>query len=181
MIPVVNLIILAVNIVVLYLLYQKHQGAEQNKSKIINEAHSKAKSIIAGAVEEATRELTKAQYMEQDLKEVLTGGLKAAAQKAEVDLTDRSKKLLEEISKEQLSSFKRLVSQQQQASRDLADQVIEQYKKERIAQIDSQINDFVHRIALQVLGKSISQQHHQRLIMEALDQARKEGIFDTIK
>lgn len=55
---------------------------------------------------------------------------------------------------------------------------LETYKKEQIKKIDEMIRNTVFRISQEVLAKTISPQEHERLIIEALDQAKKEGVFN---
>lgn len=54
---------------------------------------------------------------------------------------------------------------------------IHDYKREAMKKIDDGIYQIVLSVAKQVLGKTISMEEHQALIVRALDEAKKEGFF----
>ncbi len=54
---------------------------------------------------------------------------------------------------------------------------IENYKQEKIRQINKSIDELAMKLAREVLGKSISLEDHQKLIVEALEKAKREGLF----
>ncbi len=54
---------------------------------------------------------------------------------------------------------------------------IEEYKKEQIKKIDKEIYQILSQVAKEVLGKAIDISTHERLVIEALEKAKKEGIF----
>lgn len=54
---------------------------------------------------------------------------------------------------------------------------IEQYKKARLTQVDKSIADIILQIARKVLVKEINRDEHEKLVMKALEDAKKSGMF----
>ena len=54
---------------------------------------------------------------------------------------------------------------------------LENYKVARMAKINQEINALCSQVMLEVLGRSIPLAEHEKLLMEALEEAKKEGIF----
>jgi len=54
---------------------------------------------------------------------------------------------------------------------------LELYKVEALKKIDDQIYNVIQNISNEVLGKSISLQDHEQLIIDALEKAKKEGAL----
>ena len=55
---------------------------------------------------------------------------------------------------------------------------LENYKKSQVAKIDEMVANTVIKIAREVIGKTITPQEHEKLIMQALEQAKKEGVLN---
>jgi len=54
---------------------------------------------------------------------------------------------------------------------------IEDYKRAKYKQIDQEISKTVQDISMKVLKESISEEEHKRLILEALNEARKQNVL----
>src|SRR3989344_7834501 len=54
---------------------------------------------------------------------------------------------------------------------------VDEYKKNRLIQVDEQVRDIVFRAAKEVIGRSISFSEHEDLVNKALERAKKEKIF----
>lgn len=54
---------------------------------------------------------------------------------------------------------------------------IEDYKLQRLKAIDENINKIIARVSQEVLGKAIPLDEHERLVIEALERAKKEEVF----
>ncbi len=54
---------------------------------------------------------------------------------------------------------------------------LETYKKTQIGKIDEMIKTMVVKISQEVLAKTITPQEHEKLIIEALNQAKNEGVL----
>lgn len=58
-------------------------------------------------------------------------------------------------------------------------QELENYKQGRMSSFEGEVKDLAHRTALEILGRSISVEEHEQLIWEALDKAKRGGIFKS--
>lgn len=58
-----------------------------------------------------------------------------------------------------------------------ADSEVESYKKARMQQVDKEILVMVRRVAEKVLAKEIGIDEHEKLVLKALEEAKKQGIF----
>jgi len=54
---------------------------------------------------------------------------------------------------------------------------IENYRKEKIKEIDEKIYQIIKQVAKQTIGKTIDLSLHEKLVMEALEKAEKENFF----
>lgn len=54
---------------------------------------------------------------------------------------------------------------------------IEQYKKQRITQVDAQIYQVIAAVAKKVMGKTINLADHEDMVMAALEKAKKENLL----
>jgi len=59
-----------------------------------------------------------------------------------------------------------------------AKESIESYKKTRIDEIDSSVQEMLVKISEKVFGQTIPMAQHQKLIQKALEQAKQEGMFN---
>lgn len=54
---------------------------------------------------------------------------------------------------------------------------IEDYKKEKLKEVDQKIYQLIGEVAKKTIGKAIDISDHEQLVMEALEKAKKEKIF----
>ena len=83
----------------------------------------------------------------------------------------------EGLSKENLNPYK-ILEQKLNAEYDSAVKQIESYKLARIEKLDRGIIKTLEVASLAAFGKVISLQEHKELIVKALEDAKKEGIFN---
>jgi hypothetical protein len=55
---------------------------------------------------------------------------------------------------------------------------IDEYKLQKIRRIEQASNVLVQKVAEEILNKSLSLEDHQNLVIQSLEKAKKEGIFD---
>lgn len=58
-----------------------------------------------------------------------------------------------------------------------AEKEVEEYKKNKLIKVDSQIREIVIAAAREVIGRAISLSEHEDLVTKALEKAKKEQIF----
>lgn len=54
---------------------------------------------------------------------------------------------------------------------------VEEYKKARLSQVDKSLADIILQIARKVLVKEINREEHEKLVLKALEDAKKSGMF----
>lgn len=95
--------------------------------------------------------------------------------------------LAEELKKKTASMDKKIIEQLEVAEKEVSDQVktdlvevakaVERYKEAKFKQIDTQVYQVISETAKNTVGKVINLVDHQQLVMNALDQAKKEKFF----
>ncbi|OGH10606.1 MAG: hypothetical protein A2857_01625 [Candidatus Levybacteria bacterium RIFCSPHIGHO2_01_FULL_36_15] len=55
---------------------------------------------------------------------------------------------------------------------------IEAYKKEQTAKIDQSLSKIILKISSEILPKTLRPEDHEKIILQALDQAKKDGLFN---
>jgi NAD+--asparagine ADP-ribosyltransferase len=55
---------------------------------------------------------------------------------------------------------------------------LEDYKQIRLKQSDEIINQVIQKASQEVMNKSISLEDHQKILTDALEKAKTEGVFD---
>ena len=85
------------------------------------------------------------------------------------------KKMLAEITISQEEEAKRKIENVYQAM--LVE--VEKARDERLQKLGEEIFNILTSVSLRVLGKSLSVSDHEQLILEALEKAKKEGVFRT--
>ena len=97
-------------------------------------------------------------------------------------------KSMEEAALTELRNFKTLVANETSAAQKVVEKKIEDdyiklkgeletYRRAQMGQIDEKIYQLVAAVSKRVLGKAISLQEHQTLVMEALEDAKQQGLL----
>jgi hypothetical protein len=125
---------------------------EQNLQQIINDVHKEAFNSGNEAVSRYQASL-------QQITSVSLTGFQKVTNQLELSLQQQIKEfrttLLANLEKE-----------------------VESYKQSKIHRIDQASSIIVQRVAQEVLNKSLSLEDHQALVIQSLEKAKKEGIFD---
>lgn len=54
---------------------------------------------------------------------------------------------------------------------------LEEYKRKKMEELDTQVKSMVERVFVEVLGKSLTSSEHEKLVIEALDSAKRDGVL----
>lgn len=183
-------------------IYTVTEEAQFQAKMIIGHAVKKAQEILSETeylkkdlTQDARKKVT--QLAESYLSSFKTGAgeVNDAYKKALLEIQEKfleDEKIIsqemEQIQKQELASFKDILKgdavtagsylqKKVDAEFEKAQAEIENYKQEKLAQINKSVDELALKLARQVLGKSIPLEDHQTLIIEALERAKKEGIF----
>lgn len=79
--------------------------------------------------------------------------------------------------KTQEQSFITRNQEQIQVTSAEANRQVEEYKNSKLKLVDEQVKKIVEKTSRDILGKTLSLEDHEQLIKNALEQAKKEGVF----
>jgi G:T/U-mismatch repair DNA glycosylase len=118
----------------------------------------KEKGMISKEIGEIHQSLIKGK--EEILKEIKTSGDR---------LIDELNKKISQTLDSFSESIKRKISE--------AETTIENYKKERLKEVDKEVYRMLISVSKKVIGRVIDISTHEKLVIEALEKAKKEGVF----
>jgi F0F1-type ATP synthase membrane subunit b/b' len=156
------------------------EGGRLKAARIMEEARDKALQILEGAkfdagesqekVEEEMNRITKMQL--DNYNNMIQRISKSIEGEALKEVEEFRKKLEAEAGSVQKTVVARVEEDYAQAKKQ-----IEIYKMERMKQIDSQVLVLMQDLGKDILGKTIDFDTHRELIMEALEETKKEHVF----
>jgi|SRR6185369_4080574 len=177
-------------------LESKETKIDTNYHQIVDNALSKERKILEDATTEAGQIITQAQYVNTTSKQTIDqalakmiADLQQDAQGAAGEFKKSYAASLNEIATTSLHGFQ-TVSHELQT--DLEKQIkhfhetllpsmekeLEAYKQSRLKQAEQVITHIVQEASQDILNKSISFEDHQKLMLDSLEKAKKEGLFD---
>ncbi len=108
----------------------------------------------------------------------LSGAGRAAEKTIVEEAKKRATELSRDISGEMSKTYK---SAEETLARIIkeAQKEIENYKREKMEEIDQKIYKILIEISRNVIGKAIDFSTHEELIIQALNQAKKDGLFES--
>jgi len=166
---------------------QKLKEAEERIEQMINDAQERSYSIIHDARDIASQIIEGAEKIAQEMRLQYQQEFESATQRQ----AKAYEEMLSHIRAEALSLFqnevatfkKNLGDKAQTYSEDVAskleaewqkiNQSVEEYKQQRLADIDTQIKLRVDEIAKEVLGKAISKEDQLGTVRQAIADAKK--------
>lgn len=138
------------------------QKAQLEYEEIIKRASKKADEIILSSVS-----------LDEKIKKSVQESYEKALQKELGKLNEKNINILNSVSKDIVSMLK------QRADEDYSKvkQELEEYKKERLKEIDENIYELLLSVSKETIGKTLSLEDHQELIIKALEDAKKEKVL----
>jgi hypothetical protein len=168
------------------------QDAQASANQIVKEASLKAESIIKGANEfnasadqvithllEAQSHNYLAAYQKalDSLEQGILNQMKAAPGDVKKGIQDQLLLVGENLSKELTGTQNEFRNALENTYKSM--QVdLDKYKKAKLAKVDESIVNAIEEIAKVVIAKTIPIEEHEELVVKALDQAKKEGLFN---
>ena len=164
--------------------------------QILDNALAKERKILEQASFEANQIITGAQYVNRTSKETVD----AAMQKMIVDINQEAFSAAKDFMASYQTTLKQLSGQSltgfQTASSELhldlqkqmkefhekmlpeLEKQLEEYKQTRLKQAEETITNIVQRVSREVFNAAIPIEEHHKLLIEALEKAKKQGIFN---
>lgn len=174
----------------------------EESRRILEEAHITGARIVADARQKASQILSSAQSLNTENAGVLAASFEKASQDYLIaykdalrSVTEKSNLMLLNISndiktdaKSELTIFRSMLREEVvkmngDIKNDLAEifkeaqKEADEYKKSKLAELDMQIVKMVEEVTKNVVGKVLSLDEHEKLILKALDEAKKQQVF----
>lgn len=140
------------------------------KEEIISEAQKEYEEIVKRASKKADEIISSSFSLNEKIKQSAEESYEKALQKELGKLNEKNIDILNNISKDIVSMLK------QKAEEDYSKvkKELEEYKGERLKKIDENIYNLLLDVSKETIGKALTFEDHQELILEALDKAKKE-------
>ena len=175
---------------------KKENEIDSNYHHVVDEALSKERKILDDATNEADQIISNAKYLTNEEKQEIDNTIKNLVINLQKEgeaishsFTSEYSASVKQMSTESLTEFKNIMielqtglrAQIQQFNQSLlpqAEKEIETYKASRMQEIDKAVTQIIQKASQDIFNKSISTQDHEKLIMESLEKAKKEGLFN---
>lgn len=80
---------------------------------------------------------------------------------------------------EQMGGYRQEMQQRMEDSQRAAQKEIEAYKSQAFKKVEDSIYRIIQFVSQRVLGEAISIEQHRKLVITALEEAKREGLFET--
>jgi uncharacterized protein YkuJ len=189
------------------LLLKEEQNLELKEHKeqieVLEDARKKAAKIIAHAhfVESNTKNQFQQELQNVSMNEVkyfqeaATDLLSVYKQELEslkadtIKIANNITKDIENNTIQELKDFKEILKKETYASQKIVEQKIEEeyaqtkveietYKQDRIKKVEDEIYNILQNVSTLVLGKAISLEDHEQIVIDALNKAKEEKVFE---
>jgi hypothetical protein len=168
---------------------------DSNYHHVVDDALAKERKILEDAAFASSQIIAGAKYVTSSSQEQLNqalqkmeGSIEHQANTSSQDLTKNYSASLQQVANQSLTEFQTIVRSLQidlqKQTKDFGstmlptiEKELEEYKKMRLQQADRTITHVVQEVSQEILNKALSLDDHQQLLIEALEKAKKEGIF----
>ncbi len=175
---------------------EERKKTDDNYHHVVDEALAKERKILDDATREATQIITKTEYLTTESQTSVNEALQKMEEQIEKDAGSTSHEFtktystsLQRLATHSLSEFQTITRNMeadlQKQTKEFSatmlptlEKELEEYKKIRLQQADRTITHVIQEVSQEILNKSLSLDDHQRLLTEALEKAKKEGVFD---
>ena len=169
---------------------------DDNYHHVVDEALAKERKILDDATSEASQIITKTEFLTEqsttNLKDTLQqmeNALEKDAGNTTHEFTKTYSTSLQKLAAESLKEFQTITKNMeidlQNQTKNYRDSMLpklqkelEEYKTMRMQQAERTITHVIQEVSQEILNKSLSIDDHERLLMESLEKAKKEGAFD---
>jgi hypothetical protein len=180
--------------------FSKSRGASVSDSvpdslpqnSLESEAYEKALRILDDARIESLNIISRAKVFDKDVQDSMHHKIEGVSQRHAASLNDISGQLLAKYSallRNEVGEFQEElrnaalqsqvdVGEQTRAEYEKMRQDVREYKKKRLAEIDAGIYRIIARALTDILGKTLSLEEHQDLVIKLLEDAKRRADFE---
>lgn len=177
------------------LLEKKEQRIDSTYHEVVDNALTKERKILSDATDEAGTIISGAQYISQSSREAIHDALRTMILDIQKEAGEIAHNFnltyansLQQLTAESIQDFqsvaKELEIDLQQQIKNFRETLLpnlekelEQYKQSRLQHLDQELLTITQKVAQEVLNKSLSLSDHQNFVIEALEKAKREGVF----
>ena len=171
---------------------QRIDEANIQSQKIIEAANLKAQQVVSDAQLRSKTQTDAIEKYAQEILERQIGEYKTmiasiqdktikAIQNIPEDIKSTSKSQIESITnsmKSEIDQAEKEIKLNLESLVKNAEVEVNEYKKARMDQIDTSIIEIVHILAKKIFGKSVALKDQEKLILESLEKAKKQGMLN---
>ena|SRR5579862_8948052 len=175
---------------------EERKKTDDSYHHVVDDALAKERKILDDATSEASQIISKTEFLTDQSKTTLDQALQQMEGQLEKDagsttgeFTKSYSSSLQKLTAQSLSEFQAITKNMgvelERQTKDYRESLLpglqkelDDYKKLRIAQADRTITHVIQEVSQEILNKSLSVEDHERLLIEALEKAKKEGAFD---
>ena len=175
---------------------KKETAMDTHFHHAVDEALTKERAIIGDATSEADKIISGAEYITESARESIRDALRDMVldiqkEAGEIShtfnltyanslkqLTSESLVDFQDVSKELQTDLERQIREFRETLLPNMEKQLEEYKKKRLEEIEKSIIVITQKVSQQVLNRSLSATDHQALVIEALEKAKRDGVFD---
>ena len=175
---------------------EERKKTDDNYHHVVDDALAKERKILDDATSEANQIISKTQFLTDESTTTLDHALQQMEHAIEKDAGDTSHEFtktysasLQKLASQSLNEFqtitKTMEAELQKQNKEYRESLLpalqkelDEYKKLRLAQAERTITHVIQEVSQEILNKSLSLEDHERLLIESLEKAKKEGAFD---
>lgn len=150
-----------------------HEAGSEEARKIILNAQLKATEVIKSAQIKAQELLQASEIFSKEYKNTFQATLKAETAKM---LTSMSEAINAQVNTE-MQALHNTFAKTMETAMAQAQKQVEEYKKVMLERINEGALKIVQSVAKKVLKEGLGQEKEKRLIIKALEEAKKENVF----
>lgn len=198
----INILLLIFMIYYIWRLHSKEMDIDRRTHKIdsdyhavVDDALTKERKIIDDAAHEASQILSGAHYINDQTKASIDQTLQKMVADLGASASNSSRQFLEyyhnslrQISVNSVTDFQKIMKEMeadyQKQLKDFEQNVlpnmqkdVEAYKEARFKEAEAQVKKIVQKVSQEVLNKALTLDDHERLVLDSLEKAKKEGVF----
>ena len=197
-----NILILIFMIYYIWRLHTKEVELDRKSHKVDTDYHAvvdnaltKERKILDDAAKEATQIISGAHYINETTKASIDQTLQKMVQEVHTTASSSSHQFLEfyqnslkQISVNSLTDFQSIIrglegdyqkqlEEFQKSVLPNMEKEIEAYKQARFKEAEALVTKIVQKVSQEVLNKALTLDDHEKLVIDALEKAKKEGVF----
>lgn len=150
----------------------RSQGSEEAR-KIIFNAHTQATEVIKGAELKAQELLRASDIFSKEYKQSFQASIQNETNKMLVNMSQTVSSQVDAEVKQIHGSFEKTMN----SLLAQAEANIEEYKKVMLQRVNSAIFSIVQSVVKKSLKESLSREQHEKIIIKALEEAKKQNVL----